>query len=90
MPRATNILYLTILPMIHADGYTFGQVQQMLTLMPDKKFATRFFPDEVASYRQMFMNRQSYFIGGHVKSYDLFEEDQPDSRIIVRVEQHVE
>ena len=76
--------------MIQVDGMAFGQIQQMLTLLPEKNFATRFFPDEVDVYMMTFKNRTKYFTGGHVKDYELFQEAQPDGRIIVRVVQHVE
>jgi len=76
--------------MIQVDGQAFGLTQQMLTLMPDKNFASRFFADEADVYILTFKNRLRYLTGGHVKGYEFFQEPQPDGRIIVRVVQHVE
>jgi len=76
--------------MIRIDGQTYGAVEQVLTLMPDPNFASRFFPDEVESYMLTFSHRTKYFTGGHVKDYELFKERQADGRIIVRVVQYVE
>ena len=45
----TNELYLTVLPIIHM-GQAFGLTEQVLTLFPDRNFATEFFPDEVEGY----------------------------------------
>jgi hypothetical protein len=88
--KITNTLYLTVLPMIQVDGQAFGLTQQVLTLMPEKNFASRFFPDEVEAYILTFRNRTKYLTGGHVKDYALIQEPQPDGRVVVRVEQYVE
>jgi hypothetical protein len=88
--RISNTLYFTVLPMIQVDGQAFGAVQQVLTLMPDINFASRFFPEEVEGYILTFRNRARYFIGGHVKDYEFHKERQSDGRIIVRVVQYVE
>jgi len=88
--KITNTLYLTVLPMIQIDGQAFGLTQQVLTLMPEKNFATRFFIDEVNNYILTFQNRTKYLTGGHVKDYEFFQEQQSDGRIIVRVVQYVE
>ncbi|HTX76973.1 MAG TPA: hypothetical protein VMD29_12265 [Terracidiphilus sp.] len=87
---AKNVLYLTVLPMVNVGSTNFGLVDQVLTLMPDKNFATPFFPDEVSLYVQTFKNRLKYFIGGHVIGYEFYEEPRPDGRLIVRVIQNVE
>lgn len=76
--------------MIQVDGQAFGLTQQVLTLMPEKNFATRFFDDEVNNHILTFKNRAKYLTGGHVKDYEFFKEPQPDGRIIVRVVQYVE
>jgi hypothetical protein len=85
-----NVLYLTVLPMVNVGNNEFGVVQQFLTLMPEKNFATLFFKDEVTGFIQTFKNRLKYFVGGHVKGYEFYEEPQPDGRVIVRVIQYVE
>lgn len=88
----TNELYLVTLPLIHitVSPTGFGMTEQVLTLMPDRNFATNFFPDEVDSYIATFMNRQNLLRGGHVRGYRLTKEDTDDGRVIVKVTQDVD
>jgi hypothetical protein len=58
-------------------------------LLPDRNFASEFFPDEVEGYVTTFKNRIKYLIGGHSENYEIFQEPTPSGRIIVRVVQHV-
>ena len=81
-----NILYLAVLPMIHLGD---GAAEQVLTLYPDKRFASEFFPEEVDTYIAMFMRRTKYFIGGRVVGYDCHKELTSDGRVVVRVVQNV-
>jgi hypothetical protein len=86
----TNDLYLAVLPMIHMGEQSFGSTEQILTLFPDKSFATVFFEDEVQSYISTFKNRADrYLSGGHVAGYDCHQEPVEDGRVIVRVTQNV-
>ena len=89
MPLIRNELYFVVLPTVHVGGSTHGLTEQILTLMPDKNFATRFFPDEVSGYLLTFKNRLSLLTGGHVKSYEFEQEQEEDGRIVVRVVQLV-
>lgn len=83
-----NELYLVVLPMINL-GPSFSATQQVLTLLPDKNFATLFFPDEVDQYVLRFKNHLPDMTGGHVIGYLVTKEQQPDGRVIVRVVQNV-
>ena len=87
--KVTNELYLTILPFIHM-GQAFGLTEQVLTLFPDRNFATEFFEDEVDGYIATFKHRaDKYLVGGHVKKYEIQKETTSDGRVVVRVIQHV-
>jgi hypothetical protein len=81
-----NILYLVVLPLIHLDT---GKVEQTLTLLPDRTFATEFFPDEVQGYVLMFQARIKYLTGGRVTGYSLTQQDATNGRVVVKVEQYV-
>lgn len=85
----SNELYLAVLPTINV-GNSFGLIDQFLTLFPDRNFATEFFPDEVEGYIAAFRNRIPRLTGGHVKSYDIRQENTGDGRVIVKVIQNVE
>jgi hypothetical protein len=89
-----NVLYLAVLPLVHIRNRLVGYLttgstpaEQVLTLFPDKNFATEFFPDEVQFYIETF--RLHSPTGGHVLGYEFFEEPTDDGRLIVRVVQHV-
>jgi hypothetical protein len=89
----TNELYLTILPAIHISNNQmlgFGLTEQILTLFPERNFATQFFPDEVEEYLLLLQNREKYLVGGHVKGYKYEILQVPGTdRVIVRVLQLV-
>lgn len=70
-------------------GVTAGAVEERLTLLPDKNFATEFYPDELPYYVQVLNRTTQFLIGGHVVGYDITEEDGHDGRKIVKVVQHV-
>ena len=83
----SNDLYLVVLPLIHISS---GLVEQTLTLLPNRDFATEFFQDELDGYLNMFTNRANkYLTGGHVTSYDARPESIGNGRFVVRVVQNV-
>jgi hypothetical protein len=87
---AINELYLVVLPLVHLGTGSF-RTEQVLTVLPDKKFATEFFPDEVEMYIQAFHSRANVFLtGGHVTGYGLRKEAAEGGRFIVKVMQNVE
>lgn len=77
-----NNLYLAVIPLVHlGDGLT----EQVLTLFPERGFATLFHPNEVDGYLQMFQNRaEKYLKGGNVVSYQ-FEKEPVAGTGLVRV-----
>lgn len=85
----TNELYFTVLPVIHIGGQSHGLTEQILTLTPDRNFATHFFLDEVGGFIATFKNRIPYLTGGHVKGFEVYQEPEEDGRVIVRVVQNV-
>jgi len=88
--KIKNELYFVVLPMIHLGIDRYGFTEEVLTLLPEKHFATRFFADEMNNYLLVFKNRLKHLTGGHVTSYDLLPEEQEDGRYVVRVVQNVE
>jgi hypothetical protein len=85
---ANNEMYLVVLPQIHLNS---GLAEQILTVLPNRDFATEFFGEEVDGYLLMFQNRTKYFSGGHVKGYTFEKEAVGDEgRVIVKVIQNVE
>jgi hypothetical protein len=86
MTVIVNELYLTVLPMIHMNT---GATEQVLTLTPERSFASEFFPDEVDTFVSFFKNRTQYLVGGHVTDYTLTKERTAQGLFVVRVTQHV-
>ena len=83
---SSNELYFVVLPLIHLSN---GLTEQTLTLLPNRDFATEFFPEEVDGYLAMFTNRIKYLTGGHVTGYDLHQEKTDEGRVVIRVVQNV-
>jgi hypothetical protein len=84
-----NVLYFAVLPQITVSGPSFGTTAQVLTLVPDKNFASAFFPSEVETFIQVFKNRETYLVGGHVTGYEIEKEPAAGGRVYVRATQHV-
>jgi hypothetical protein len=97
-----NILYLTVLPLIrpvvvrnalaarvNVVAARPGSVEQVITLFPDRNFATEFYPDEVQFYIDALDANIPALSGGHVVRYEIFMEPTNDGRVVVRVVQHV-
>jgi hypothetical protein len=99
-----NRLYLSVLPIIHLNppppaNYIlvraglqkqFGTPEQILTLFPDRNFATEFYPDEVELYINAVQESTSQFLtGGHVTRYEFIRQTTDDGRVVVMVEQYV-
>ena len=88
----TNELYLAVLPIIHITemAYRSGRPEQVLTLFPQRDFATEFFKDEVQGYIDILKSQANrYLTGGHVQSYVVSTEETEDGRFIVKVLQNV-
>lgn len=85
-----NDLWLVVLPMVHLAVHNYGSTEEVITFLPDKNFATAFFPDEVENYVRIVKNRTKHLIGGHVTGYSFHEEETGDGRLYVRVVQIVE
>jgi hypothetical protein len=84
----SNQLYLAALPLIHI-GEAFGRTEQVLTLFPDRNFATAFYPDDADGFIRTFQNRMASFTGGHVTGYEFIKEETTHGKVIVRVIQRV-
>lgn len=84
-----NVLYFAVFPQIAVSGTSFGRTEQVLTLVPDKNFASAFFPEEVDTYIQVFRNRLGHLVGGHVTGYEIAKEQAGGGRLYVRATQNV-
>jgi hypothetical protein len=85
----TNVLYFAVFPQIAVSGASFGRTEQVLTLVPDKNFASAFFAEEVDTYIQVFNNRLNHLVGGHVTGYKIEKTPASGGRFYVRATQHV-
>lgn len=84
-----NELYLAVLPIIHLTD-RFGFTEQVMTLFPDKQFATQFTPQEVDGFIQTFKNRaNAYLMGGNVTGYEVQKQPTAAGMVIVKVIQSV-
>jgi hypothetical protein len=62
-------LFFVVMPQISLSPSAYGKVDRVLTLLPDKTFASEFLPQEVDGYMLVFQHRQKYFLGGDVTGY---------------------
>jgi hypothetical protein len=89
MAMLMNELYLAIIPMVHL-GNQFGLTEQVMTLFPDKNFATFFSADEVDNFLQMFKKRaETYLKSGNVIGYEFQKIPTANGMFIVKVIQNV-
>lgn len=64
-----NELYFVVMPQISLSPAVYGKVDQVLTLLPDRNFASEFLPNRVDGYLLVFQHREKYFLGGDVTGY---------------------
>jgi hypothetical protein len=92
------IIHLKHLSTLPFQSWRFGRgstvhapeaTEPVLTLFPDRSFATEFYPDEVEAYINIFNQVAPSLTGGHVTHYELIQQPTDDGRVVVMVEQHV-
>jgi hypothetical protein len=92
---AENVLYLAVLPFLAIPKYGPWEImvpdgQQIMTLVPDKTWATMFFPDEVDRYLNWWKGyAERGLTSAHVHGYDYLKENAPNGRVLVKVVQRV-
>src|SRR5690242_12548715 len=64
-----NELYLVVMPQISLSPSSYGKVDEVLTLLPDRKFASEFTTDAADGFILVFKHREKYFVGGGVIGY---------------------
>lgn len=88
MALLINELYLAILPIVHL-GDRFGLTEQVITLFPDKSFATLFRPEEVDGYLLTFKQRAERYLTSGDITYEYKKEHAANGMVIVKVMQNV-
>lgn len=83
-----NELYLAVLPLVRIPD-TMYPVEDVLTLYPNRDFATNFFPDEVDFFVKLMRRRFQNMMGGHVVNYEIELEPTDDGRTIIKITQIV-
>jgi hypothetical protein len=72
MPRIPRDgdLYLAVLPLVHYSRNFAGErFEEVMTLVPDRNFATEFEPNAVSVYIQTFKNAAEEKFGGPVRRF---------------------
>lgn len=90
MPRvpSDSDLYLAVLPLVHYSRLFAGErFEEVMTLVPDRNFATEFRPEVVDIYIQTFKNAAEEKFGGPVRRYDYHKYPTDDGRVYVVVTQ---
>jgi hypothetical protein len=83
------VLYAAVIPLVHLTE-RFGLTEQVMTLFPDKNFATFFSPGEVDGYLMTLKNRaETHLKGGNITAYEFSKEPAGNGMFIIKVIQHV-
>ena|SRR5579862_7135843 len=85
-----NDLFLAVIPLVHYSRFFSGErYEEVMTLVPDRSFATEFGADEVDRYIQTFRNAAEEKYGGPVRRYNYEPYATGDGRFYVVVTQNV-
>lgn len=88
MPRVPgdNDLYLAVLPLVHYSRHFAGEsFEEVMTLVPDRNFATEFSAADVDRYIQTFRNAAEEKYGGPVRRFKYEKHLAPDGHVYVVV-----
>jgi hypothetical protein len=91
MPRIPreNDLYLAVLPLVHYSRHFSGErFEEVMTLVPDRNFATEFSADVVDIYIYTFKNAAEEKYGGPVRLFNYEKYLTNDGRVYVVVTPH--
>ena len=83
-----NELYLAVLPLVHYSRFFAGErYEEVMTLVPDRNFATEFRQDEADRYIQTFRSAAEEKYGGPIRKFNYFKRVTDDGRVFVVVTQ---
>ena len=88
MPRVPgeNALYLAVLPLVHYSRHFAGETfEEVMTLVPDRSFATEFGPGVVDIYIQTFKSAAEPKYGGPGRYFHFAKHQTEDGRVYVVV-----
>jgi hypothetical protein len=81
-------LYLAVLPLVHySRNFSGERFEEVMTLVPDRNFATEFAADIVDVYIHTFQNAAEEKFGGPIRRYDYAKYPTDDGRVYVVVTQ---
>jgi hypothetical protein len=86
MVPSDDDLYLAVLPLVHYSRHFAGEsFEEVMTLVPDRNFATEFSAVDVDRYIQTFRNAAEEKYGGPVRRFKYEKYPTPDGRVYVVV-----
>jgi hypothetical protein len=81
-----NDLYLAVLPLVHYSRHFAGETfEEVMTLVPDRNFATEFKAEVVDRYIQTFRNAAEEKFGGPIRRFKYDKHPTSDGRVYVVV-----
>jgi hypothetical protein len=81
-----NDLYLAVLPLVHYSRHFSGErFEEVMTLVPDRNFATEFSPVDVDTYIQTFRNAAEEKFGGPIRRFAYTKYSTDDDHVFVVV-----
>jgi hypothetical protein len=83
-------LFIAVLPLVHYSRLFSGvSYEEVMTLVPDRTFATEFSADVVDIYINTFREAAEEKFGGPVRRYKYSKHGTDDGRVFVVVNQNV-
>jgi hypothetical protein len=88
-PQEDGDLYLAVLPLVHYSRFFSGErFEEVMTLVPDRNFATEFPVDEAPIYIQTFRNAAEEKHGGPVRRFNYDAYDAGNGKVYIVVKLH--
>ena len=88
-PQEDGDLYLAVLPLVHYSRLFAGErFEEVMTLVPDRNFATEFPANEAPIYIQTFRNAAEEKYGGPVRRFDYEAYDAGNGKVYIVVRPH--
>lgn len=79
-------LYLAVLPLVHYSRFFAGErFEEVMTLLPERNFATEFLRNDAPLYIQTFRNAAEEKYGGPVRRFNYTAYDAGNGKVYVVV-----
>lgn len=87
--KKSGDLFLAVLPLVHYSRHFAGiSYEEVMTLVPDRNFATEFPPQYADTYIKTFREAAEEKFGGPVRRFNYSKHEAENGRVFVVVNQY--